>query len=828
MKFRLLLCFSLVFFAASTSAQEYLQMIDAGTYSVQEIIDNAEAHFADMDKGRGTGYKQFKRWEYMANRLQNENGYLTPISERIAELESFNLYLNETAQERAPLNDNWQELGPTDWNQTSGWNPGVGRVTGLDIDQSDSDHMLIGANTGGVWRTTDGGANWTPISDYFSHLYVYSVAIDPVSSSTYYFGSSSGLVFKSTDSGATWNQLADLSGAAVNRILIHPTNPNIIFTCHSTAGIWRTSDGGTNWTQVVTGGGYDVEFKPGDTQTVYAGGNGVFRSTDGGASFTQITGFNSGAKMIGVSADDPTVVYVLDADNNEFGELYRSDDSGVTYTGLGHTNRNYFGYDTAGFGSGGQAPRDMGIAINPSDVDEVHIAGVLMWRSLDGGANFQNVSDWQPGLAASQNKGYHHPDVDDLYWNGTTLYVLSDGGIYKADTPAVTSSTMFDDLTAGLGIRQFYKIGISQTADVVVTGGSQDNGTSVYSQAQGWRDWLGADGMEGYVDKTTTNTMLGTSQFGQLYRSTNGGNSFNSLNEPGPGQGNWVTPMEQDPVAVNTVYLGYNSVYKSTNNGSSWTATSQNFGGFLDEMKVAPSNNQVIYASRAGIMYKTTDGGATNWSTVTNPGGQINNFAIHPTDPDKVAAATTSAGKVYITEDGGATWQAKTLNLPNFSSLAIVWDDNGANGLYLGMDYGIFYIDDTLANWQPYNTNLPNVIINELEINQVDGNIYAGSYGRGLWASPKFDPVLAVQSFLGENAVALFPNPANDKVTIALTEAVEADIRVFDLSGKLVIYQPDVSIEGRHTLNVSALNQGVYFVRLNTNQGSITKKLLKK
>lgn len=828
---RLLLLIAFLFVGVTSSSQEYLQMIDSGTYSVQEIIDNAEAYFENRDKGKGSGYVQFKRWEYMAKRLMNEDGYLMSITERLAELERYNAYLNETASSREFANAaDWQDLGPFDWNQATGWNPGVGRITGISIDPSDADHMIVGGNTGGVWRTDDGGSTWTPLTDYFSHLYVYAVTIDPSNSSTYYFGSSSGLVFKSVDSGATWTQIGDVSNSLINKILVHPTNSNIIFACSQNAGLYTTTDGGANWTDAIPGdnNSYDVEFKPGDTNTVYATGTGVHKSIDGGANWTTIAGFNGGAKMIGVSADDPTVVYVLDADGSSFDELYKSTDSGDSYIGLGHTNRNYFGYDTAGFQPGGQAPRDMGIEINPADVDEVHIAGVLMWRSDDGGANFSNISDWQPGLAASQNKGYHHPDVDDLYWYGTTLYVASDGGIYKADTPNVTAAGMFDDLTAGIGIRQNYKIGVSQTADVVISAGSQDNGTSFYTAANDWIDWLGADGMETFVDKDNSNVMYGTSQFGQIYRTDNAAASIIFLNEPGAGQGNWVTPYEQDPTVTNRIYLGYNLVYRSDNKGVSWTPISQNLGGFLDEMKIADSDNQVIYASRGGILYKTEDGGTTNWVQKTSPGGLINTIAIHPNDPDRVAVAVTGSNKVRVSVDGGDTWQTVNSGLPNFSALAVVWDDSADNGLYMGMDYGIYYIDDTYTNWQPWNYNLPNVIINELEINYADDKIYAGTYGRGVWAAPRFDPALSVDEILGENELTIFPNPANTEVNIVIKEPIEADIQVFDITGKLVIYEANTTIANRHIVNVASLKQGVYFVRINTNRGTVTKKLLKK
>ncbi|MCH9661207.1 MAG: T9SS type A sorting domain-containing protein [Bacteroidetes bacterium] len=830
MKTKLLLVVGLLFAATAVSAQEYLQMIDEGTHTVSEISANAEAYFADKDKGRGSGYKQFKRWQYMANRQQDVNGYLTPVTEKISQLEAQNAYLNETAGSRPLLDANWEELGPFSWNQTSAWSPGVGRVTGIAIDPADQNHIIVGANTGGVWRTTDGGGTWTPLGDYFTNLRVYSVAMDPNNSDIFYFGSSSGLVYKSSDVGATWSQLADLSDSIVNKILVNPDDSNTIFATSSSGGVYRTTDGGFIWDPVITGTGYDVEFKPGDTSIVYASGNGFHRSIDGGATFTQITGFDSGAKMIGVSPANEQVVYVLDADGGGFGSIYRSDDEGLTFTELPHANRNYFGYDVNGVESGGQAPRDMAIAVNPSDVDEVHIAGILTWRSTDGGINFENTSDWIPQQAAGAGKGYCHADVDIMEYVGTNLYVGTDGGIFKAETPAVTSATMYEDITDGLGIRQFYKIGVSQTDPVVITGGSQDNGTGRYSEAEGWTDWLGADGMETFVDKYQTNRIFGTSQNGQLYRSYNGGQGIFYIPEPPPGEGNWVTPFEQDPEIDETIYVGYDMVWKSENNGNQWSAISQDLSLSLNEMKIAPSNNQIIYASRGAFTYKTEDGGATDWQQMATVGSIINSIAIHPLDPNKVAIATSAAERVYVTEDGGVTWNSMSLNLPPFNALAVVWDNNGEDGLYVGMDYGLYYIDNTFSEWQPYFNNLPNVIVNELEINFAEGKIYAGTYGRGLWVSPTQDGTIVLgneNTLLTEEKVSLFPNPAANELTIQLTEAMETDIRIFDVSGKLVIYQADVAINGRHTLNISSLTKGVYFVRLNSDFGTVTQKIIK-
>jgi photosystem II stability/assembly factor-like uncharacterized protein len=306
----------------------------------------------------------------------------------------------------------------------------------------------------------------------------------------------------------------------------------------------------------------------------------------------------------------------------------------------------------------------------------------------------------------------------------------------------------------------------------------------------------------------------------------NGGNSYSGISSPQGKSGNWVTPFEQDPILPNTIYVGYNVVYKSVNRGNTWAAISQTFPANIDNLKIAPSNSEIMYLSERGTVFRTTDGGATNWELMAYPGGRVNDIAIHPTNPYKVALATTDGKRVVVSEDGGETWVNYRKNLPDFSSLALVWDDNGQDGLYLGMDYGVYYIDNTFDEWQPYNNLLPNVIINELEINKTTGMIYAGTYGRGLWASPVVSPTVGIGENTFEQEVKVYPNPAVAEVNITMPYKMTGELRMFDITGKLLKYERKAIFENTYTLDVSSIPAGVYFIRLNTSEGVAVKKLI--
>ncbi len=709
---------------------DIFQLMERTDITLQEAERQARLHFERVGTGQGTGYKQFQRWLYERRFHTDENGFfISPVTE-----------WNNFLQSREQMPDaaeaaNWIPLGPSGWNRTSSWNPGTGRLTHLAIHPSNEQIIYVSSPGGGIWKTTDGAATWTPLTDHnASWMNVYALTLDPANPNIVYAGmTGSAGIIKSIDAGANWIAVGAGPSGTVRKILIHPTSTNIVFAA-ATNGIWRSVNGGTSWTQVHTGSKEDIEFKPGDVNIMYASGNDVYRSVDNGLTWTQIGAAqgitNTGRTLISVSPADPNVVYAVQASGSLFGRMYRSSDSGLSFVttvvGDPASGTNYFGYSSNGTGTTGQATYDMAMDVSPVNANDVYIAGIICWRSTNGGTSFIAQTEW----SLPNSLGYNHADVHGLYWVNSTLYSLSDGGIYKS----TDNGDNWADLSTGLGIRQFYRMANSQTNPNVITGGAQDNGSAARQSSGTWVDWLGADGMEGLVSPTNHLNIWGTSQNGNLYRSTNGGNSYSGLGRPSAG--NWVTPLCIHPTLENVLYGGWTGVYKSTNSGSNWTnIASGTITSLVTDLAVAPSNPNYIYASVGSTLYVTTNDGSS-WTTRTAP-ASITDIAVDPLIPDKIwITCNSSSNRVLVSTDAGASFTNVSANLPAIVARTIVLDDDNPRTIYVGMNIGVYYKKESDPNWTSYSDNLPLVAINELEIQKASGKIRVATYGRGIWESP--------------------------------------------------------------------------------------------
>lgn len=817
MKKFLLLAFVCISAFISNAQISVYDLMERNDISLQEAERIANRHFDTAGTGRGTGYKQFQRWLYERKFHIDENGnYLYPQTEWNRFMESrtsMGAYRTEAG--------NWTELGPWGWNRTSGWNPGTGRLSAFAIHPANENIIYVGSPGGGIWKSVNGGANWTPLTDNNSSwMSVFALTIDPLNQNIVYAGMSGSVgIIKSTDAGTTWSAAGAGPSGTVRKILIHPTNNSLVFAT-ATNGIWRSVNAGASWTQVHSGSKEDIEFKPDDVNIMYATGNDVYRSADNGVTWTLVTTAqgitNTGRTLVSVTPANPNYVYIAQASGSLFGRMYKSTDAGLTFTttvvGSPASGTNYFGYETNGTGTSGQATYDMAMDVSPTNAAEVHIAGIICWKSLDEAASFTAVTAW----SLPNSIGYNHADVHGLFFINSNLYSISDGGLYKS----INNGEDWTDLSTGLGIRQFYRIASSQTNATVITGGAQDNGTAAKQASGTWVDWLGADGMEGLVSPTNHLNLWGTSQNGSIYRSTNGGNSYSGL--PRPSAGQWVTPLAIHPTNETIVYGGWTGVYKSTNSGSSWTNISSGvITTTLADLAVAPSDPNYIYASNGATLYVTTNDGAT-WVTRSAP-ATINDIAVDPTNPSKIwIACNSTTNRVMVSTDAGATFTNVSANLPAIVARAVVVDDNTPRGIYVGMNIGVYYKTEPDANWTNYSDNLPLVAINELEIQKNVGKIRVATYGRGVWESPMAAVPGGFVFGSSTPATATCPAPSVMNVTLP-TSSVGGFVNPISLSatagvpgGTTVSFSPNPVTPGGNTIvslnNANTLAAGTYTI----------------
>lgn len=735
--------------------QFYKDLAEEGRLTFDEIVEQAEAHFELNGKGKGTGYRPFKRWEYFSKRSLDANGIIISNAES---LKRFNTVKSQLPRNKT-IGEPWIEMGPLSATNTSTWSSHIGRVSALAVDPNDANHMVIGSPGGGIWSTLDNGNAWTPLFDQGVNLSVWSMAISHTNNQHYFAGVSGNGVMRSLDGGVTWNNSAGIGGT-ITVILMDPVSSDTLLAMRNNGIIYRSVNGGANWVttdaaDVVTGNLYDMEFKPGNSNIVFvSGSNGVFKSEDKGVTFEVIPGpwdglpsnYDNQPKMMAVTPDDPDYIYVLGSNSGGFGAVYLSTNGGNTWTtqfteycdcsaNNDCPTLNIMGYNQGS--CGGQAPRDMDIVVSDTDKTEVHVAGVETWKSTDSGVTFTQSTDW---VVSNTSLPFIHADVDLMQYIDGTIYFGTDGGLFVSNDELAT----VEDKTTGLGIRQFYRIGVSKTDLDRVSGGSQDNGTGILNDMV-WYDFVGADGMETFIDKNNADIVYASIQFGGLYKSTNGGQTLAGITNP-PGSGDWVAPLEQDPTASNTLYQGRQQVHKSTDGGASWSAisafpTPPAGSNRMQEITVAPSNNNIIYAAFQRILYRTTDGG-TNWIDVSPNTSftNVNYVSVHPTNSNKILVAL-SGGNTRLVEsiDGGATWNDISTGLPNIATQCAIYENGptGTEGIYVATNPGVWYKDNNMTTWDVLDIGLPNVNVTELQIEHAQ--LYACTYGRGLWKTDLID-----------------------------------------------------------------------------------------
>lgn len=709
--------------------------------------------------------KQYKRWEWFwGQRLQGETEL--PNAMAIKQLAEYYKVL-EKSKNNLVQSVTWEKFGPFRTPEGEGRTQGIGRMNDLAISPANENILLAGSASGGAWRSTNKGSTWTEINMTSQMtLTISDIEFSKSSPNVVYmatgdangsFGSardyySVGLL-KSIDGGITFfetNLYYALSeNKLVTRILVHPSNPNIVLASTKN-GIFRTTDGGTTWTHTLNGPFIkDMEFHPNNPNIIYSttmllsGLNILYKSTDNGETWNiqhQIA--NSRRSELAVSANKPDNIYILSSGNsNQFSSISVSTNSGETWTTLAtqETAGNLLGWNDGTDLNVGQGHYDLSLAVNPKNANEIYIGGINIWKSIDGGKNWNLFTHWYGGFSQQ----LLHADQQQFTFdkNGTNLYVSNDGGLYRNQT----GTNNWSELNNGMDITQFYRLGLSQSSSFDVIMGAQDNGTSTYN-GNNWQKTYSGDGMECIIDPTNPSRRYISLPYGEIRRSTNGGVSFNQMlnsnllkNQYGVEEnGSWVTPYLVEPNNPKNIYVGYNNVWKNDNYGNSnnWTKISDFGDGTkiaLTSLAISESDKNYIYSSNNTNVRMTSNGGLT-WNSIHSSSNAITYIAVNPINPEEI----------YLTKSGynendkvlyynGIDWKDISGNLPPVPINTIVVENPAIHSIYVGTDIGVFYSDLNSGYWKKLEGEMPNTIVTELEIHKASGKLYAATYGRGLW-----------------------------------------------------------------------------------------------
>jgi len=783
-------------------------------YEVQQAFNQYwETHDPNV---KGSGYKPFKRWEFMVENEVDENGYL-PSAQKIWDTWSAKNQMQQSSKAIMADQSNWSAIGPFTTTGTGSWSTGQARINTVIVDPNNATTWYAGAPAGGIWKSTNSGNSWSPMSDNLPQIGVSGIAIDHANSDIIYIATgdddagdtSSVGVFKSTDGGVTWAQTGLNPGnspSSMNDIYINPTDSNMLWVA-TNIGVYKTTNGGTNWNLIADTqfeNIKDIKLKPGDPSIVYAvTTDSFYRSTDGGDTFNEITtGLpnSSGRLVIDVSPDNSNYVYVF-RESGGATSIYRSDNSGASFT----TRTTSITQGAATF-SAGQAWYDLAMGVSSTNAEEIYIGCLNVWKSTNGGTSFIKINNWSSPNGAS----YTHADIHFLRDYNGTMYCGSDGGVYSSSDGGVN----FTNHTFGIQASQFYRIAVAKTNANKMVGGLQDNGGHAFNSSTSGhsKNYYGADGMDTAIDPTDENKFYGFIQSGGgPYISSDAGATLDTAVTE-PESGNWVTPMTIN--SVGTLYGGYSSLYRL--DGANWTQLAS-LGSACDLLEIAPSNDAIIYAVVNNVLKRSDNSGVSFTNIGPTFGSNIKGIGIHQTDPNTVWVTTSGGGRgVYKstnTNNGGsATFVNITSNLPSTTEYFtdIVHQGNHTdNPVYLATSLGVYRLDDTSATWETFVINLPNTIVNDLEINLLDESITAATYGRGVWRSP-----IPIQM------------APNDVKLLTINEPVDAVVNCGNVT-------PEVTVKnnGLNTINQIDINytvDGVPAVTtwngtlLSTNQTTIT------
>lgn len=790
--------FSSFFLIHVTSAQElqsnvvpkWAEMMYGDNPAV-ELVSKAYDHYyesRDFVKNRFT--QDYKRFIRQNTRNAFDQSDFTALRSSQKAYES---KLLESKMRNSEAN--WAALGPFDVDLNSsavGSTPGLAHIYTVEKSLTNSNLLIAGAATAGVWKSTDNGSTWRTLTKDLMVTEVKAVEISSTNSSMMFFGGG-GNIYKSSNGGSSWKTTGSSSFKSqyhhVLDIISVPNNGSVVYAA-TNKGLYQSKDAGENWNLKVSGAFQEIEIHPTNSEIVYAikqNGNGTqfFRSIDGGDNFAiSGTGYPSvsGSQEqkrteISVTPADPDKIVALatgvaNGGSGLFG-IYVSEDQGSTWTfkccGTGpggapsSTNVNIMAWQTNGLASGGQYYYDLALGVSATNAEVIYSGGINIWKSVDGGSSFVNNADY---IFKSAGQKYVHADIQDIKIYGDEIWVATDGGIFMSDDNAKT----FSKRMYGIVGTDFRGFGAGANDGEVLIGGTYHNGTLVKENNTyqgGWLSTHSGDNTQGNVNPS--NNMITYSDIGIMVLPGNR-LSVPSVKSPSVKPNSSYSTGESSeyvfsPNSADEYYIGSGGgLYKTVDNGSNFSLL-KNFGsGKVTKIEIAPSNTDVIYVvyypnfDSHKQLFKTNDGG-NSWLNITPPTSIFGNtklwiawdISVSGTDenvlwlartPQKSANALVNGYHIFKTSDGGNSWDNISSSSLNGELITnIVHQKGTAGGVYAGTRRAVYYKNDNMSEWKLFQNGLPALTYSTNLVILYEQNKIINATHRGVYASEVYETV---------------------------------------------------------------------------------------
>lgn len=820
--------------ASQSNESNYFEIVDA----YREKLDAKKRRGGQESVLEIKDSKHFERWAYFwrnrvdsdgtfPNRLQgwynagvlDENGQIV-TSEK------------DEALARRAVNP-WVNIGPTELPEKNGYPnyPQMGRLNTFwrykHPTNTAQNILLVGAPTGGLWKSTNNGTTWSPKLDKIAGIGITDIASSSSSTSNNgviyvstgdYDGpdvSSIG-VYKSTDLGETFSPTGLTFTLDEKELLsdLVVLNDNTVIVGVN-GGIKKTTNGGNTWSYV-----YEHDFNNQFGRFARTGSKimcqdlygGVYYSSNSGNSWTQVRADGNSFGGSAVTVDKSTAIFYVQTYN---GQVFK-------------------------FNSNLSSPSLVATGTIPADYSPqssfnqalVYRDGLLISGGVDGLSSTNEGATWYNSLNGywddnSSDGVYVHSDHHDLdvLDGGFSFYSCNDGGLTFINYATKnTQKPSVDYKSSNIPVTQIYSVAITPQNENYYMIGNQDNDGYSREMHNGELKWVSASAGDGTctaIDYSNPNIRYLGDQNKNLYRTTTGfSGNYLGTKLSTPTGGNFFWPLELHSTNPSILYGGFRDINKSSNRGDSWTNLNSDAG----TIKFIETFGDVLMVIGKDKAVKSMNGGST-WQDITEPYNkeEITSISFNQSNPNIIYASVPGyreGEKVYKSTDGGDTWSNITGNLPNIVMNEIKLYQNQTDEiLFLGTELGV-YTKKNNGAWEKYGDDLPNVIIYDMEINYTAEKLVVATFGRGVWQIDLNESVTALNdSKENENNgfVILNNTQIKESLTLDLKDERLTQFIVYNTVGG-VIKRGTVK-KGINVIDVSNSLNGVYVIKLSRISG---------